>query len=399
MHATHLLDSHFSQHCQAIHQKRRQALMTAVTALMTGRKLSVTGLGRAICNGTKTKHNIKRVDRLVGNPALHQERLAISRALARLMMGRWRRPVLIVDWSDLSTDREFQLLRASIPVGGRALTLYEEVHRQQDYGSPWIHERFLQRLQTVLPAHCCPIVVTDAGFRGPWFRAVQARGWDFIGRVGGHTMVTPSGRDDWVRVEHVFETATRRGRYLGPVDLVRRQPLTCQAYLLRQKSRGRIRKTVFGHRCEGKHSQKNAHRERTPWLLVTSLPRQQANTRQVIRLYKTRMQIEEAFRDLKNRRWGFSLDEARCGSSWRYENLLLIGQLAMVAIWLIGHIAELKQWHRSYQANTVHHTRVLSTFFLGLQVIKGSLDGFKKSEFTEAIKRLRRQATADDYDA
>jgi len=371
--------------------------MTAVTALMTSRKLSVTGLGRGICNSTKTKHNIKRVDRLVGNPALHQERPVMSRALARLMVGRRRRPVVIVDWSDLSADREFQLLRASLPVGGRALTLYEEVHRQRDYGNPRIHRRFLQRLKAVVPAHCCPIVVTDAGFRGPWFRAVQALGWDFIGRVGGHTLVTPSGGEDWVRVEQVFETATRRGRYLGEVDLVRQQPLTCQAYLIRQKSRGRMRTTVFGHRCERKHSQKNAHRARTPWLLVTSLDREQTNTRQVIRLYQTRMQIEEAFRDLKNPRWGFSLGEARCGTTWRYENLLLIGQLATLAVWLIGHIAELKQWHRSYQANTVSHTRVLSTFFLGLQVIKGGLDGLKKSEFTEAIKRLRGQAAADDY--
>jgi hypothetical protein len=102
------------------------------------------------------------------------------------------------------------------------------------------------------------------------------------------------------------------------------------------------------------------------------------------------MQIEEAFRDLKNSRWGFSLGEARCSTSQRYENLLLIGQLATLAVWLIGHIAECKQWHRRYQTNTVRHTRVLSTFFLGLQVIHDCLDAFTSPEFTEAIRRLRR---------
>jgi hypothetical protein len=175
-----------------------RALMTAVTALMTGRKLSATGLGRAICNDTATKHNIKRADRLIGNAALHHDRPMLNQALARLVIGRHRRPVVIVDWSDLSADREFQLLRASVPVGGRALTLYEEVHRERDYGNPYIHQRFLQRLKAVLPVHCRPIVVTDAGFRSPWLRAVQALGWDFTGGAGfrdGDATRALSGRD------------------------------------------------------------------------------------------------------------------------------------------------------------------------------------------------------------
>jgi hypothetical protein len=34
----------------------------------------------------------------------------------------------IVDWSPLTDDQSQQLLRASLPVGGRSITLYEEVH-------------------------------------------------------------------------------------------------------------------------------------------------------------------------------------------------------------------------------------------------------------------------------
>jgi hypothetical protein len=355
---------------------------------MTGKKLSVTGLGRAICNHTRTKHNIKRADRLIGSAALNQDRYVICTALAKTLLGPQRRPVILIDWSDLGKDREFHLLRASIPVNGRALTIYEESHRQRYEGNPRVHKRFLRRLKSILPPDCHPIIVTDAGFRTPWLRAVEEMGWDFVGRVGGHMMLSPQDEEDWVRVEQVFETATTRGRYIGKVDLVRNNPLTCHAYLVRKKKKSRIKKTAFGERCRMKHSEKNAHRERTPWLIVTSLDNTYANTRQIINLYKTRMQIEEGFRDIKNSRWGLAFNEARCTTTHRYENLLLVAHLASFAVWLIGKIAESKQWHRHYQANTVKTEKVLSTFFLGLEVIKRGADNFIRQENAEALKQL-----------
>ena len=368
-----------------------KTLITATVALMTGRKLSVTGLGRAMRTEAKTKHNIKRADRLVGSAAVNQDRPLIYQAMAKLIIGLQRRPVILIDWSDLSADREFHLLRASVPVAGRALTIYEESHHQRCDGNPRVHQYFLNQLQTILPRRCHPIIVTDAGFRTPWFRAVEAMGWDFVGRVGGHTMLSPSGLEDWVRVEEVFATATNRGRYLSKIDLVRKNPLTCHAYLLKKKKQGRIKKTVFGERCAMKHSEKNAHRERTPWLIVTSLATSYANSQQIIHLYKTRMQIEEGFRDIKNSRWGLAFNEARCTTTYRYENLLLVAHLATLAVWMIGKIAELKQWHRQYQANTMKTEKVLSTFFLGLEVIKRGADNFMKNEFIDAIKQLRLQ--------
>ena len=389
MHATQLLDTYLKKHCQGIHKKRMRALIAATLALMTGKKLSVTGLGRAIQTLAKTKHNIKRADRLVGSAAIHQDRPLIYQAMAKLIVGTQHRPVILIDWSDLSADREFHLLRASIPVKGRALTLYEESHRQCNDGNPRVHKRFLRRLKALLPDHCHPIIVTDAGFRTPWFCAVQEMGWDYVGRVGGHMMLSPSGLEDWIRVEQVFEMATTRGRYLGEVDLVRKNPLTCHAYLIKKKKKGRIKKTVFGERCAMKHSEKNAHRERTLWLIVTSLDNTYANTRQILNLYKTRMQIEEGFRDIKNSRWGLSFNEARCTTTHRYENLLLVAHLATLAVWMIGKIAELKHWHRHYQANTVKTEKVLSTFFLGLEVIKRGADNFIKQDFIEAIKQFR----------
>lgn len=390
MHATQLLDRFLALGCQGIHGRRWRALMACVGGLLRGRKLSVTGLGRALQSPAYEKHNIKRSDRLMGNRHLHRERQRIFQALAAVLVGPQSRPVMVVDWSDLSANREYQLLRASLPQGGRALTVYEETHPQGVVGNPRIHETFLRRLEAVLPAGCRPIVVTDAGFRSPWFRAVQALGWDFVGRVGGHTMVRARGQAQWVRVEQVFATATSRARHLGAVDLVRRQPLACEAYLVKKRPQGRVKRTVFGQRCRMRHSEKNAHRERTPWLLVTSVSGGPAITGRVLSWYRQRMQIEESFRDLKNSRWGFSLDQARVHSAQRYDNLLLIGSLATFAVWLVGRVAEAKRLHRRFQANTVSTRKVLSTFFLGCRVLDKKIR-FSWQDYTEAWAALGQQ--------
>jgi hypothetical protein len=389
MHATQVLHNYLGKMCQAIHKTRLQATMIGVRALMHGKTLSVTGIGRAIQGSAFTKHAIKRADRLIGNPALHQDRLHIYRALIQWLLGRLHRPVILVDWSELTDDRQFHILRASTPVGGRALTLYEEVHPGKKLNTTPVQTGFLQSLNALLPASCQPIIVTDAGFHTPWFNAVMQLGWHFVGRIGGQTMIRPAGTDDWYRVERVFDTATEKVRCLGRVDLVRRNPLRCSAYLLKRKPKGRVKKTRFGEKCQAKHSLKNADRERTPWLIVTSLPGGERINQQVIQLYRSRMQIEEAFRDTKNHRWGYALDDSRTTMAYRFENLLLIGMMATWATWLIGKIAQSKQWHWRYQANTVKTRNVLSLFFLGGEIVKRVTTQFTRHEYLHALKSVR----------
>lgn len=397
MHATQVLNNYLYKMCQGIHRKRWSVLLVMVEALMIGKKLSVTSLGRSVPGDSYEKHQIKKADRLIGNLYLNHERHDIYRALAKLAIGQCRQAVIHVDWSDLTPDRELHWLRATVPVGGRAIPIYEESHRKSNYANPKVEKRFLERLKAILSAHCCPIIVTDAGFKTPWFRAVQAVGWDYVGRVGGHIMISPQGEEAWERTEDVFVTATGHARYQGHIDLVRNKPLACHAYLLKKKKQGRIKKNQFGARCASKHSEKNAHRERSPWLLVTSLVGGAKNTKRVINIYKTRMQIEEAFRDMKNTRWGFSLREAKSTTTYRYENLMLVGTLATFALWLMGKVVELKQWQYRYQANTTKTKNILSTFFLGCQIFRKSPRVFLKHEYSEAIKAMRQQVMGQSY--
>ena len=89
----------------------------------------------------------------------------------------------------------------------------------------------------------------------------------------------------------------------------------------------------------------------------------------MVKFYRLRMQIEEAFRDLKSTRFGLSLELHRTYQVERLQTLLLIGALALMVAWLLGKATQITGQHRHYQANTVRQRVVLSTIFLGLSVI------------------------------
>ena len=194
MHALRILQQRLRCACPQIHLKRLTALLSCVAGALRGQRLTLTELGRALPSQARVKHSIKRVDRLLGNVHLGSERFGIYQMIARWLLTGTQRPVIVVDWSDLTADRRWQLLRAALPVGGRTLTLYEEVHPLRHLGNRRVHGAFLRQLKTILPAAATPIVVTDAGFKAPWFKALTRMGWHWIGRIRGQQYVRAEAR-------------------------------------------------------------------------------------------------------------------------------------------------------------------------------------------------------------
>src|SRR5215211_7962743 len=228
--------------CPAIHAVRATAVVTVVEALVLGAKLALTSLGRNLRSTAYPKHSIKRVDRLLGNRHLHAERSLIYRAIADWLLAATPRPVLLIDWADCGSGKQgkkqgrWLLLRAAVPLGGRAVPVYEEVHPLRRYNSPRAHRQFLRHLAAVVPARCSPILITDAGFRGPWFREVERLGWDWIGRVRNQVKYrfVPDEAGDWRYTKALYAAATLRPRHLGRAVLSRRQSYECELYLVRQ---------------------------------------------------------------------------------------------------------------------------------------------------------------------
>ena len=125
MHVARVLSQWLEEHRLIEHKARASALVRVVAAALGGAKLSLTHLGRGRSGDTFEKHHIKAVDRLLGNRWLHLERARIYAAIARAILHRVKRPVIVVDWSDFEPGRKLILLKAAVPIGGRAITVYE----------------------------------------------------------------------------------------------------------------------------------------------------------------------------------------------------------------------------------------------------------------------------------
>ena len=383
-----LLHKTFSQASLLIDKRINQALLLAAETLSEHRHLSITALGRTLNSKADVKHNIKRVDRLFGNKSLHTNSLHYYKTMSHLLIGNSQRPKIIIDWSGLTRCGEYHFIRASVPVGGRALPLLDMAVRINDYTTLKTHRKFMNSLQSILPEKCKPIIVTDAGFRCTWFNLVAGMGWDFVGRVRNNTQYKGENTNSWLFVKTLYSDAKTKAAHVLSGLLAKSNPVNCHFYLKKNAHKNRVRKNLKGKRIQCSVSLKHEVRENEPWLIVSSLSPEEYTPENIINIYKTRMQIEESFRDLKNTKNGFSLRHCRSFKLERLNVALLVGAIAMFLLWALGCATKRECQHHNYQANTVRSRNVLSNFTIGWQRIKKK--GLKCSQklFFEAIQEM-----------
>lgn len=363
MRITSILLRQFGKDLAGIHAARLRVVFTATSALLCAGKTSLTSIGRTIAVGTTQKHGIKRVDRLLGNQRLWSELREFYKAIARRLIPEGSRPVIVVDWTSLSTT--MWTLTAAVCFQGRALAIYSESHPISRYGKPTVHCAFLRSLREVLPPRCVPIIVTDAGFRSPWMKAVAALGWDYVCRLRGPNKLRKVGTKGWRMLRSFFVDVPRREKDFGAYQVGRliRHATRVVGYRKYKGSWLRVdhrqHKPVRGR--EGRRT-KLRRAAREPWLLATSL---QSSPKKIVAHYRLRMQIEQTFRDNKNSRFGLSLAEARTRTPRRADVLTLLANLAHLTTTLAGLIAERRCLDRGYQANTLRTRRVFSLPRLG----------------------------------
>ncbi|GAB3470377.1 hypothetical protein GCM10027398_19780 [Azotobacter salinestris] len=81
MQTVQFLHDAFAKALPMIHARRLEALMASVAALLQGRRLTLTALGRSMPGSSWPRHAIKRIDRLLGNRHLQAERGLFYRAM------------------------------------------------------------------------------------------------------------------------------------------------------------------------------------------------------------------------------------------------------------------------------------------------------------------------------
>lgn len=395
MQTTRFLHKILSGSAQVIHALRLNSVFDAVKALLSSQRLGVTALGRHLPGDTTPKHAIKRMDRLLGNPHLHQERPLFYCHVARLLIGGMKNPRILVDWSPMDDRGRYFVLRASIPLAGRSFPLYERVHHKD--ACPVCQRHLLDVLALLLPSGSRPILVTDAGFRGPWLREVEARGWYYVGRLRRPTLIRFPTRD-WQSVGDVFASASRTPELLGMAEIARREPLETRLYRVRHTLKGRRHFTKHGQSSRSKRSRKAAKGKREPWVLVSNLPSSFTSAKKVVSIYRQRMQIEEGFRDLKSPLFGLGFGMHQTRHTRRIEILLLIAMLASLVLVAIGLKTQREGRTQQFQSNSLRSRSVLSVWRLGREAIQHSRSTRIRYRSDELVRLLRIEVTAQHGD-
>jgi len=336
MHAARLLQGFLGTALGSMHALRRAVLCKAVTALVLGRRLTMMGMARAWPGAERVRAPLKCLDRLLGNRHLLGEMEALAAAKAPWLL-RGQQPVVVVDWSDLKGDGRWCVLRAGVALQGRTLTLYERVLPLAQQGSPAAQRSFLQALARIVPKTMRPILVTDAGFRSDWFRAVEALGWGWIGRLRNNTLVrSAAAGSPWIPCKSLYAQPARTPRELGWHQIVRGAPWDCRLVLCRKAFKARHALTLRGTRRLASYQRKVSKAAHEPWLLVVSRGLTTLSAGRIVACYARRMQIEQSFRDLKSHQFGHGFEDSLTRLAPRLEIMLLIHALALFVAWLVG---------------------------------------------------------------
>lgn len=343
-----------------IHAARLRCVAKVVCGLVCAARTQLTLIGRRLPGRAKPKHAIKTVDRLLGNEHLLREVGQFQRVFME-QLPRDERPILLIDWTDIG--KHWAALVVALANEGRGLILTWEVHPRRKENNPRIESSLLRKLRVLLPAGCKPILVTDAGFRGPWLCKVRDAGWDFVSRVRGRVRIRAANSSDWRPVKARWNEVNGRPCDLGEHELARYLPVHARLVAIWKNKPSRTRPEPK----LGRRKKRNIRAAREPWILATSL--RDAEPKRVVDVYAKRMRIELTFRDQKCPRLGLGLDLVRTKQLKRVEVYLLLSAIAQYVLMAVGAAAEEARLASAFQANTVHTRRVLSLARLGREVL------------------------------
>lgn len=369
-----LLHKMFKKELPSIHKIRLAALMDATSTLIKVNKLTLTSLGRNLPSNVNTRSNIKRMDRLIGNSKLQQESVEFYKTMNRYLIAEYTSPWIHVDWTCICSLTQLYLLRASVSMSGRSIVIYEECHLKSKENNHPTHKAFLNKLRVILPETVKPVIVTDAGFRTPWFAYVQKIGWNFVGRLRHKNAVCLNSSTRWQLSNSFYNKATNKPTHLGHGVLTYKGQVPAHFVLYKGKSKGRHKLNHNKSHSHNARSKRYARAHKEAWVLATSLPLSTDIAIRTVKIYRQRMRIEENFRDTKCTRYGFGLKESRSRSTDRMKILLLIAAVATFACWIASIITKQNGKAATFQAHSSKFSSVLSSVYLGREALKKGLE-------------------------
>lgn len=381
--AREVSQNYFKKSLSSIHATRANSLFEACWALTNHSDLTVSSIGKNKSGNAYVKHKIKSADRLIGNAKLYSELQTVYGEFYHPFLASIKSVHVIVDWSGCCRS-DLYVLRASVVHEGRSITIYNEIHPQKKLGNPVVQKQFLANLKRQIPFGKHVIVITDAGFATPWFKAIVKLGWDYIGRMRGDTKILFGDMMRWIRTRKLYKKATNKIKYLGKGVIGSASRTRVQGHVYCYKENSKKRKDISKYPDSNKRYSKANN---TPWVIVTTLNNKSYGKDYIIQMYANRMLIEQTFRDDKSPRFGFGWRYGRTVCLKRIAILCLIASIASFFLINLGRIGENLHLHRRYQVNT-SKKRVLSLLTLARLILQHSTPSELINEYKQLTWQL-----------
>jgi hypothetical protein len=313
---------------ESLHVKQVESITNAAIGVVHAVSLSIhaIGAGLAAARGLQSKHAVKQVDRLLSNPAL--DIWALFAHWVPYVVAGQSAIVVALDWTDFDADGQAMIALSLVTAHGRALPLiWRTVRKATLKGHRNRYEdEVLLRLHEVLPPGLRVTVLADRGFGDQQLYAVLTDfGFDFVVRFRG--AVTVESRTGEVRTAADWVPSNGMIRQLREARVTQdRTPIDSVVCV---KQRGM----------------------QTPWCLA--IGGATITGAQAVRLYGRRFTIEDAFRDVKDPRYGLGMSATHISDPRRRDRLLLICAMAITLLTLLGAAGESLGMDRMLKANTV----------------------------------------------
>lgn len=368
----------------SIHKARKRCLSRFIGDLLDyDIHLSITEIGKKLSSPTHVKSKIQAANYLIGNKKLASHIPLIYQRLAHFFWGDSKELLILIDWSGSCSDK-LHTLTASIVGHGRSIPLYHEVFEESQLGNALAHEQFLQTLNQIIPSNIKVTLITDAGFRTPWFRQVIGYGWDVIGRIYDGFSFQREGEKNWFSLKEIDFGGRGKARLLGKGKIGKKtKRVSGYVYTYKEK----LSEQPHKKNRYPTHERQHSHSYRNGWIIFSTIEK---SPLALVKYYKKRMQIEQNFKDIKNRESGLGLRQNRSQTKERMTMLWFLACLIIIISWWVGLMVETTNRHRGYQANTVKNKRVRSFIHLARMVYRHEPELLDWIKFTEIIARVKK---------
>jgi len=302
-----------------------KTLAVLVAAGIRCERPNLAQLGREMAGPITAKSAIKRAWRFTCNPRIEVAD-AMAEVIAKLVRKRKKRLLVSFDWTEFG---RFHTLMAAACIKGRSVPLlwasYPEWKLLRSQNS--LEEGLLRLLRALIPESVHVVILADRGFgRAEWAAVCQELNFDYVVRIKPQVTVTSR-------------------RYRG--TLSQYPAKKGMAHVLRDV---RYRKDArVTHHVAIRWRLGLPKKRDEPWYLMTNV---EGRAEALCQLYGCRMQVEELFRDQKNRRNGWALRNTRFEHADRFDRFLLILALAYLLLAGLGLQAKLDYEPSQWCTNT-----------------------------------------------